>query len=165
MKSNKQPIKGADNNEINSSRSFRIRNRDESKPLVAHDIYWAMTRDLIDPANAICSIPYDNEEVSRLEKENVLGLGSIKLYVIKTKTKDVFAFYFAEHSLNVFRLHEKKFREYDVTIQNVDRLMIKVIACAVTGEEEFLFERRRRIAEYPAYVGHAWAGEMVIHQI
>ncbi|MEK4025968.1 hypothetical protein [Sporosarcina sp. FSL W7-1283] len=100
-----------------------------------------------------------------MHEANVLGIGRIKLFAVKTNTTDWFAFYFAEHSLDVFRLHGEKFREYDVKIVNADRLMWEVMASADTGKEEFLFERKGRVVEFPAYVGHARAGEMVLFHV
>ncbi|WP_153722973.1 hypothetical protein [Sporosarcina cascadiensis] len=136
--------------------------------LVAHNIYWALTNGIIgvnDSVEKLKKVKSDDAAVLHLHKTNLLGIGRIKLYAIKTQTKDWFAFYFAEHSLDVFRLHGEKFGENNVNIINAGRLLSKVMASAENGTEEFLFERKKRIAEYPAYVGHAWVGEMVMHQI
>lgn len=136
--------------------------------LVSHNIYWALTNGKIgvnDSVEKLKNVNSDETEVLHLHKTNLLGIGRIKLYAIKTKTKDWFAFYFAEHSLDVFRLHGEKFGERDVHIQNADRLVSKVMASAENGKEEFLFERKKRIAEFPAYIGHAKAGEAVMYQV
>ncbi|GKV65209.1 MULTISPECIES: hypothetical protein [unclassified Sporosarcina] len=136
--------------------------------LVSHNIYWALANKKIgvnDSVEKLKKVNSDEAAVLHLHKTNLLGIGRIKLYAIKTQTKDWFAFYFAEHSLDVFRLHGNKFGENDVSILNADRLATKVMASAESGREEFLFERKKRIAEFPAYIGHAKAGETVMYQM
>lgn len=118
-----------------------------------------------DNVEKLKKVQSDEAEVFRLHKTNLLGIGRIKLYAIKTQTKDWFAFYFAEHALDVFRLHGEKFGENNVGILPADRLLCGVMASAETGKEEFLFDRKKRIAEFPAYVGHAKAGERVMFQV
>ncbi|WP_153733154.1 hypothetical protein [Sporosarcina obsidiansis] len=116
--------------------------------LVSHNIYWALLNGKIgvnDGVEKLKKVKSDEEAVLHLHKANVLGIGRIKLFAIKTKTKDWFAFYFAEHSLDVFRLHEEKFGEYEVDILNANRLASKVMASAENGKEEFMFERKKLI--------------------
>lgn len=136
--------------------------------LVAHSIYWALTNgkvDANDNMEKLKKVQSDEAEILRLHKTNLLGTGRNKLYAVKTQTKDWFAFYFAEQALDVFRLHREKFRETNVHLLPADRLLCGVMASAETGKEEFLFERKKRMAEFPAYVGHARAGELVMFRV
>lgn len=132
-----------------------------------YTIYWVLTNGKIGVNDTVEKLkkvqPYE-AAVLRLHKSNMLGIGRIKLYAIKTQTKDWFVFYFAEHALDVFRLHGKKFGENNKDVLNTYRLLFRMMASAETGKEEFLFERKKRIAEFPAYVGYVKAGERLMFQ-
>ncbi|BAQ11477.1 hypothetical protein OXB_3007 [Bacillus sp. OxB-1] len=136
-------------------------------PRLAHSVYWAIANravQLDDDSEKLNVISYNGQEIERLVESNMLGIGRIKLFVIQTQEKDWFAFYLAENSLDAFRLHVELFRDRGGKITHADRLMIPTMFFPDTGIEASLYEHRKNVVEYPAYVGHAKAGERVLYR-
>lgn len=134
---------------------------------LAHSIYWAMLHHKIsldDDSELLKAIEYNDEEVQRMMEQNVLDVGRVKLFVMDTEN-DWYAFYLAEHSLDAYRLHEKLFRQPRHKLTRADRLMIKRMTFADTGAEESLCDYKKEVLVYPAYVGHAKAGERVLYRM
>lgn len=136
--------------------------------LLAHKVYWAISKQLVsleDDTDKLKLIDYDEQEIDGLIKRNMLDIGRIKLFVIQTNQEGWFSFYFAENSLDAYRLHSELFRERGGKITQADRLMIPVMAFADSGKEERLLDYKKNVVEYPAYVGHARAGEHVLYRL
>ena len=61
--------------------------------VLAHTIYWSMTIQgitLTDDSRKLLDLPFDCDNISQLVQQNSLGMGQIKLYVVKVKA-DLFA--------------------------------------------------------------------------
>lgn len=135
--------------------------------MVAHHTYWAITQNAVtlqDSVDKLMSVPIDEQAVQSLIESNMLGIGRIKLFVVKTVEPNVYAFYFAKDVLEAKELHNSKFGEAQ-RITNGARLMPNKMIFADTGIEMTLFEYRKKLIQYPAYLGHARAGEMVLYRL
>lgn len=134
---------------------------------LAHSIYWALLTDQVtfqDDSEKLKAIEFDEVEIKRMMEKNDLNIGNVKCFVMDGPD-DWYAFYLAEHSLDVYRLHEELFREQQRNITRADRLMINRMTFMETGAEECLYEHKKEIMHYPAYVGHAKAGERVLYRM
>ncbi|PIC83625.1 hypothetical protein [Sporosarcina sp. P1] len=134
---------------------------------LAHSIYWALLKDQVtfqDDSKKLQAIEFDEVEIKRMMEKNDLNIGKVKLFVMDGPD-DWYAFYLAEHSLDVYQLHEQLFREQQCNITRADRLMINRMTFMETGAEECLYEHKKEIINYPAYVGHAKAGERVLYRV
>ena len=132
---------------------------------LAHSIYWALMNEQIqlhDDSEDLKGIEFNETEVQQMMEQNVLDIGKVKLFVMDTKD-NWYAFYLAEHSLDAYRLHETLFREQQRKITRADRLMINLMTFAATGAEESLYDHKKDVLTYPAYVGHAKAGERTLY--
>lgn len=135
--------------------------------MLAHHAYWAITQNVVtlqDSSDKLKSIPVDEQAVQTLIESNMLGIGCIKLFVVKTNESNVYAFYFAKDSLEASELHSGKFGTVQ-GISNGVRLMPNKMILADTGLEMTLFEYRKKLVQYPAYLGHARAGENVLYRL
>lgn len=136
--------------------------------LLAHSIQWANMQGLVDRSDdseKLKEISFDNEAIVKMKEENALQVGTIKLFAAKTRQDSTYAFYFAECSLDVHRLHEDLFREQRLHVTEADRLMPNRMAFADTGEEVSMYEYRERVAAFPAYIGHAAARENMLYRM
>ncbi|ARF17788.1 hypothetical protein [Sporosarcina ureae] len=134
---------------------------------LAHSIHWALLKDHVtfdDDSKKLQTIEFDEVEIKRMMENNDLNIGKVKLFVMD-EPDHWYAFYLAEHSLDAYRLHEKLFRGPQRNITRADRLMIHYMTFAETGAEECLYEHKKEIIAYPAYVGHAKAGERVLYRV
>lgn len=132
--------------------------------LVAHTVFWAMSERLVsseDDSNKLHEIPLNQEKIQELAIKNVLGIERIKLFVIRTTTTDLFAFYFAENALDASGLHQNLFGEQGTSITNGARLMPKRMFFEISNVSMNFYEYRKRFVQFPVYVGHATAGESV----
>ena len=132
--------------------------------MVAHHIWWAMTKKglaLQDDIEKLKNMAVEQEVVQQLMASNILGIGRIKLFVVKCV--DVYAFYLAEQALDVTRLHNEKFGQFE-QVTNASRLFPNKMLFADTGLEMTLFEYRKKVVQFPAYIGHARATENVLYQ-
>ena len=62
--------------------------------VLAHIIFWGMTTQGISPeddSNKLKDLEFDREAITALVKNNVLGMGQIKLFVVKVSA-ELFAF-------------------------------------------------------------------------
>ncbi|PIC73683.1 hypothetical protein [Sporosarcina sp. P17b] len=134
---------------------------------LAHSIYWALMTNQItlqDDSEKLKGIEFDEAEVQRMMEQNILDIGKVKLFVMDTEN-DWYVFYLAEHSLDAYRLHEELFRQNQHKITRADRLMINSMTFADTGVEESLYDHKKDVLMYPAYVGHAKAGERILYRM
>ncbi|PIC79392.1 hypothetical protein CSV75_12410 [Sporosarcina sp. P18a] len=134
---------------------------------LANSIYWALQKDKVtfqDDSKKLQAIEFDEVEIKRLMEKNDLNIGKVKLFVMDGPD-EWYAFYLAEHSLDAYRLHEELFREQQSKITRADRLMINRMTFMETGAEQCLYEHKKEIITYPAYVGHAKAGERVLYRV
>lgn len=135
--------------------------------MVAHHTYWAITQNAVtlqDSIDKLMSIQVDKQAVQSLIESNMLGIGRIKLFVVKTVEPNVYAFYFAKDALEARAMYESKFGEVK-GITNGARLMPNKMLFADTRLEMTLFEYRKRIVHFPAYLGHAKAQENVLYRL
>lgn len=141
---------------------------DTDSKLLAHAVYWALSKKLIrlgDDAASLNLDELDQQEVKRLTDANLLGIGRIQLFVIETDQAGWFAFYFAENVLDASRLHEKVFRTPARKITRANRLMNRFMTLADTQESIWLYEYRKRTVAFPAYIGHAYARDEVLYRM
>lgn len=134
---------------------------------VAHHAWWAITQQgikLQDDVDKLKNIPVDCEAIKELVSNNTLGIGRVKLFVVKAPNSDLYAFYLAEQSLDATILHNDKFGKCEKVI-NATRLLPNKMLFADTGLEMTLFEYRKKIIQFPAYLGHAKAKENVLYRL
>lgn len=77
--------------------------------VLAHTIYWSMTTQgiaLTNDSQKLLALPFDCDHISQLVQQNTLGMGQIKLFVVKVKV-DLFAFYFARNALEASAYHSR----------------------------------------------------------
>lgn len=135
---------------------------------LAHRTYWAIRNQSValdDDIEKLKTIDYNNSEIAELVERNMLGIGRIKLFVIETARKGWYSFILAESSLDAQSLHTNLFRERAGNVTRADRLMVPMMHFTETGKDESLYDYRKRIVEYPAYIGHAKSGEHVLYKI
>lgn len=134
---------------------------------VAHHAWWAITQQgikLQDDIEKLKSIPINHEAINQLVTNNALGIGRIKLFVIKAPGSDLYAFYLAEQSIDATMLHNDKFGRVE-KVTNATRLFPNKMLFADTGVEMTLFEYRKKMVQFPAYLGHARAKENVLYRL
>lgn len=135
---------------------------------LAHRVYWAITQRVVsldDNSDKLTMIQYDEMEIDNLTQRNMLGIGLVKLFVIKTQNANWYAFYLSKSSLEAHSLHSRLFRENPVSISSAERLMTPLMTFAETGEEMNLYEYRKSLIDFPAYIGHAEAGRHVFYKM
>lgn len=136
--------------------------------LVAHSVFWALSENVVryeDDAERMNEIELNQEAIQELVNKNILGIERIKLFVIRTQIKDLFAFYFAENVLDANSLHQTLFDEKATNIVNGSRLMAKPMHFATPNLNMNFFDYRKQFVQYPAYIGHVRAGDGVCYQI
>ena len=140
---------------------------DTDMSLTAHSIFWAIANEKIrmnEDSKKLKEIKFDHEAIQQSMKDNTLRIGEIKLFVVESKQPNWYAFYFGKKEADAYRLHSEKFRETGVKVTHADRLMPNVLAFAETGKEESLYEYRKKVMQFPVYVGHVEAGKRLIHR-
>lgn len=119
---------------------------------------------LDDDSKKMDSLDFDQESISELIKKNVLGLGQIKLYVV-TASKELYAFYFARNALEASSHHQRIFHQQPMNIVEAHRLLHKLMYLVDLDKEMFLIDYRKEVLQFPAYIGHAKAGEYILHRL
>lgn len=136
---------------------------------VAHTIFWAIQEGHVkgsDDSNKLLTLHLHDAAISWLTEQNVLGLERIKLFAVKCNPADeLYAFYFAENVEDVDRLHRTLFRQPIEKITNASRLMPKIMHFVKDDIDTSFFSYRDKIVEYPAYIGHAYAGQPIIYNL
>lgn len=133
---------------------------------LAHQVYWAVSTKQIqleDDSNKLLEVAYDDAAVREMTNRNVLGIGRIKLYVVKSFAQ--YAFYFASDPLEVNMLHRELFGEVAGAISEAHRLLTKVMNFADFDIQTSLLEYRKTIVQFPAYLGHAAAGQYHLYRL
>lgn len=133
---------------------------------LAHRVFWAVSTqriNLADDSNKLLEIIYDEVAVREMTDRNVLGIGRIKLYVVESFAQ--YAFYFANNPLEVSMLHREKFSEVTGAITEAHRLLTKVMYFADLDIRISLIDHRKTIVQFPAYLGHAAAGQYILHRL
>lgn len=132
----------------------------------AHQVYWAVSTQQIqleDDSNKLLEVAFDDAAVREMTNRNVLGIGRIKLYVVKSFGQ--FAFYFASDPLEVNMLHQALFGEVAGAITQAHRLLTKVMYFVDFDIQTSLLEYRKTIVQFPAYLGHAEAGQYNLYRL
>lgn len=135
---------------------------------MAHHIFWALSKGHVTAqcaAEKLQSVEYNEQEISSMIQSNLLSIGKIKLFVIQTQQANSYAFYYAENSLAVYSMHQQLFREKPKKVTNANHLLQEIFEFVDTGTSAMLYEHRRKIVEYPYYLGHAYAGERVLQRL
>lgn len=135
--------------------------------MLAHTIFWAISSQNINPnddSSVLKNIEFDQVAITNLMQQNVLGLGNIKLFVI-TVAKDIYAFYFAKTSFEALVHHSYLFAKKANQIVEAKRLMHTKMFWPDTDQEMKLIEYRKQLLDFPAYVGHARAGEHILYKL
>lgn len=135
---------------------------------LAHRVYWAITQakvTLTDCSKKLEQIEYDESAIEKMVETNLLGIGKVKLFVIQTGNPKWYAFYLSESGLEANSMHIEKFREQPKNITRSDRLMVPLMSFVDKGTEMSIYEYRKKVVEFPAYVGHAESGEHVLHNL
>lgn len=133
---------------------------------LAHQVFWAVSTqqiNLADDSNKLLEVAYDELAVHEMTERNVLGIGRIKLYVAESFAQ--YAFYFASNSLEVSVMHREKFGERTGAITEAHRLLTKVMYFADLDIHIPLINHRKTIVQFPAYLGHAAAGQYILHRL
>nr|WP_054549348.1 hypothetical protein [Lysinibacillus sphaericus] len=133
---------------------------------LAHQVFWAVSTqqiNLADDSNKLLEVAYDELAVHEMTERNVLGIGRIKLYVVESFAQ--YAFYFASNSLEVSVMHCEKFGERTGAITEAHRLLTKVMYFADLDIHIPLIDHRKNIVQFPAYLGHAAAGQYILHRL
>ncbi|PID23239.1 hypothetical protein CSV61_01970 [Sporosarcina sp. P3] len=141
---------------------------DTDMSLTAHSIFWAITNQKIginEDSLKLREIEFDQEAIQQSMNENTLRIGEIKLFVVKSKQPNWYAFYLGQEETDAYRLHSETFRETGVKVTHADRLMSNLLTFAESGKEESLYEYRKRIMQFPVYVGHVEAGKRLVHRV
>ncbi len=135
---------------------------------LAHRVFWAMENEKVEAtedATKLSQITYDEEEIAAIVAQNTLAIGKVKLYVVETKTAEVFAFYYGEKALDVHALHQKMFKESPKRLRNADHLLGEIFHFNDTYTAEFLYFHRAKVVAFPYYIGHASAGSQVFYDL
>lgn len=133
---------------------------------LAHQVFWAVSTqqiNLVEDSNKLLELIYDEAAVHEMTERNVLGIGHIKLYVVESFAQ--YAFYFASNPLEVSVLHREKFGERIGAITEAHRLLTKVMYFADLDIQISLIDHRKTIVQFPAYLGHASAGQYILHRL
>lgn len=136
--------------------------------IVAHTIFWAIKNGLVsgkDDSNKLFDIALNENEINQLHEQNVLGVEQIKLFVIRTKKKDLFAFYFAPDLLAANSLHKSLFGDDFEGISNGKRLWANIMHFTKHDLNTNFLEYRKQFVEFPAYIGHAYARQNVCYYL
>ena len=132
---------------------------------LAHRIFWAIAKGKVkmdEDSERLDAIDYDDEAISKMVARNQLSIGKIKLYVVKTRVPELFAFYYSENILDAHALHQDMFREMPKRLTNASHLMPKLFHFDETDAANILYFHRNKVVAYPYYLGHARAGERVL---
>lgn len=128
----------------------------------AHAIFWAISKGFVqttDDSKKLNNITYDKVAISKLIQNNVLGLGTVKLYLVTCKN-NWYAFYFARNVLELASLHREMFGQEPRKMVEANRLLHKHFN--IDSESILLIDYRQKILTYPAYIGHAKAQSRMI---
>ncbi|ARF16104.1 hypothetical protein [Sporosarcina ureae] len=85
-------------------------------------------------------IEFDQEAIQQYIKDNTLCIGDIKLFVLESTQRGLYAFYLSRSQTDAYRLHNERFRETGVKVTHADRLMTNLLTFTDTGKEESLYE-------------------------
>lgn len=135
---------------------------------LAHRVYWAISQkkvDLTDSSKKLEEIEYDEVSINNMVEANLLGIGKVQLFVVQTGNPEWYAFYLSESGLEANSMHIKKFREKPRNITRADRLMVSLMDFVDKDMEMNLYEYRRKVIEFPVYVGHAESGKHTLYNI
>lgn len=135
--------------------------------MLAHMFYWAVTTQQVrleDDSKIMNGLEFDEKIIADLMGKNVLGLRRIKLYVA-TENNTLYTFYFAENVLEASSLHQTLFNQKPVNIIEAPRLMYKQMFIPDIDKEITLIEYRKQVIQFPAYIGHAEAGEYTLYRL
>lgn len=141
---------------------------DTDMSLTAHSIFWAISNQKIrmeEDSEKLKEIDFDQEAIQQSMKENILRIGDIKLFVVESKQPNWYAFYLSKKEADAYRLHSETFRETGVKVTHADRLMPNLLTFVESGEEESLYEYRKRVMQFPVYVGHVEAGKRLVQRM
>ncbi|WP_223557119.1 hypothetical protein [Lysinibacillus sphaericus] len=133
---------------------------------LAHQVFWAVSTqriDLTDDSNKLLEVTYDEVAVREITDRNVLGISRIMLYIVESFAQ--YAFYFASNLLEVSSLHQEKFGELTGAIKEAHRFLTKVMYLADLDIQISLIDHRKTIVQFPAYLGHAAAGQYILHRL
>ena len=135
--------------------------------VLAHMIFWGMTTQGIAPeddSNKLKDLDFDREAISALVINNVLGMGQIKLFVVKVNA-ELFAFYFARNVLEANAHHTQLFFQKPLSIVETERLLHKSMYFANLDKHMMLVEYRNELLQFPSYIGHAKAGDHKLYRL
>lgn len=135
--------------------------------VLAHMIFWGMTTQGISPeddSNKLKDLEFDREAITALVKNNVLGMGQIKLFVVKVSS-ELFAFYFARNVLEANAHHTRLFSQKAASIVEAERLLHKSMYLADLDKHMMLVDYRKELLQFPAYIGHAEAGDDRLYRL
>lgn len=135
--------------------------------VLAHTIYWSMTTQgvtLDDDSQKLLDLPFEREEISQLVQSNILGMGQVKLYVVKVNS-ELFAFYFAKNVLEASAHHSRLFGHKVTNIVEAERLLYKHMYLVDIDKQMMLIDYRKELLQFPAYIGHAKAQDHKLYRL
>lgn len=133
---------------------------------LSHRIFWAISKGLVTAncsSDLLSEIEYNEEEIEQMANNNLLQIGKIKLFVAKIDDER-FAFYYAESNLEAYMLHQDTFGRKPKHITEGNRLMGKWFYFEKEKDSEMLFFYRKRIVNFPYFLGVAFAGVNTIYK-
>ena len=133
---------------------------------LAHRIFWAVTVGEVNTgecSSVLDHVEYDEEAINKMIDTNLLDIGKVKLFVASPKHPEIFMFYFSENVLEAHALHQKLFNETPKRLIQASHLLGKVFEMEGMKESEVLYFHRRKIVEFPYYLGFARAGERLLN--
>lgn len=141
---------------------------DREYSLMAHTCFWAISTQGINPdddSEKLKDLTFDQVAITELVKTNILGFGQVKLFGLELQNR-IYAFYFAKTSYEALSLHRYLFGGSASKISEAKpRLLNTKMFWPDTEQEMTLLEYRKQLLDFPAYVGHARAGEHVLYKL
>ena len=134
--------------------------------MVAHATFWAVSNGIVslaDDSNKLKQSDIDRLAVEQMMQQNILGIGTVKLFVITCKN-NWYAFYFAKTSLEAATLHTQLYGQRVEKIIEAQRLLHSTAHFVETGQEMFLIDYRKQAFVLPFYIGHSKAGELIMYK-
>ena len=134
---------------------------------LSHRVFWAISEGKVktgEDSKILDNIDYDSEAIAKMIEQNVLNIGKVKLLVAETTEPEVFAFYYCENVLEAYALHQELFRERPKRLLNAPNLLGKIFQLDGKKGEEILYFHRSKVVAFPYYLGHARAGEYLLHR-
>jgi hypothetical protein len=122
---------------------------------MAYAVYYAVQKGLVQLDEPESRIPYDQldyDAIIKMRDENWLRMCTVKLFVVPMGGKR-FAVYLAENAEEVMAQHRNIYGGLARRVIDVSTKMDVSIYCEETGKSQSFRELKRRVVDFPYYVG------------